>query len=269
MTTNPSAKAAPSTGYIVLPDAPKPEDMNNYLFLHSPGNSHFLALHLGNPDTTLMLGDTYIAREPTSSQLGLFAPDLFIAFNVNPAAAKERNGYVISEQGKPPDFVLEIGSRYTGRRDVTVKREGYAAPGHSGVLAVRRFRRTLPRGSPGRGTGWWTASTNQSPSNSWTPGRIRDTVRRWTCSCGGRTGSWAGTTWRRGGISPGSAMSRNGRMPSERGQKLSAIGQIRPRRGYANSKRNSAAGNNADSFQFPAPPPRSRVDSPVARLLNL
>ena len=129
MTTNPSAEAAPSTGYIVLPDAPKPEDMNNYLFLHSPGNSHFLALHLGNPDTTLMLGDTYIAREPTSSQLGLFAPDLFIAFNVNPAAAKERNGYVISEQGKPPDFVLEIGSRYTGRRDVTVKREGYAAMG--------------------------------------------------------------------------------------------------------------------------------------------
>ena len=129
MTTNPSAKAAPSTGYIVLPDAPKPEDMNNYLFLHSPGNSHFLALHLGYPDTTLMLGDTYIAREPTSSQLGLFAPDLFIAFNVNPAAAKERNGYVISEQGKPPDFVLEIGSRYTGRRDVTVKREGYAAMG--------------------------------------------------------------------------------------------------------------------------------------------
>ena len=127
MTTNPSAKAAPAAGYIVLPDAPKPEDMNNYLFLHSPGNSHFLALHFGNPDTTIMFGDVYIAREPTSSQLGLFAPDLFIAFNVNPAAARERNGYVISEQGKPPDFVLEIGSRYTGRRDVTVKREGYAA----------------------------------------------------------------------------------------------------------------------------------------------
>ena len=131
MTTNPSAKAAPAPapGYIVLPDAPKPEDMNNFLFLHSPGNSHFLALHFGNPDTTIMFGDVYIAREPTSSQLGLFAPDLFIAFNVNPAAARERNGYVISEQGKPPDFVLEIGSRYTGRRDVTVKREGYAALG--------------------------------------------------------------------------------------------------------------------------------------------
>ncbi len=129
MTTNPSAKAAPAAGYIVLPDAPKPEDMNNFLFLHSPGNSHFLALHFGNPDTTIMFGDVYIASEPTSSQRGLFAPDLFIAFNVDPTAARERNGYVISEQGKPPDFVLEIGSRYTGRRDVTVKREGYAALG--------------------------------------------------------------------------------------------------------------------------------------------
>ena len=129
MTTNPSPKAVPAAGYIMLPDAPEPEDVNNFLFLHSPGNSHFLALHFGNPETTLMLGDVYIASEPTSSQQGLFAPDLFIAFNVDPAAARERNGYVISEQGKPPDFVLEIGSRYTGRRDVTVKREGYAALG--------------------------------------------------------------------------------------------------------------------------------------------
>ncbi len=39
------------------------------------------------------------------------------------------NGYIIEEQGKPPDFVLEIASRTTGRWDITEKRDGYAALG--------------------------------------------------------------------------------------------------------------------------------------------
>ena len=129
MTTKPPARAASIPGYVQLPDPPEPEDMNNYLFLHSPGNSHFLAMHFGNEDTTIVLGDTYATPEPTASRQGIFHPDLLIAFDADPAAARERNGYVISEQGKPPDFVLEVGSRYTGRRDVTVKREGYAALG--------------------------------------------------------------------------------------------------------------------------------------------
>ena len=64
------------------------------------------------------------------------APDLLISFNTNPDASIRRNGYVISEQGKPPDFVLEIGSSSTGRRDATVKRDGYAA---LGVLEYWRF----------------------------------------------------------------------------------------------------------------------------------
>ena len=41
----------------------------------------------------------------------------------------QRNGYVISEVGKPPDLVLEVGSRSTGRNDYTNKRETYAEYG--------------------------------------------------------------------------------------------------------------------------------------------
>ena len=41
----------------------------------------------------------------------------------------QRNGYVISEVGKPPDLVLEVGSRSTGRIDYTDKRETYAEYG--------------------------------------------------------------------------------------------------------------------------------------------
>ena len=44
----------------------------------------------------------------------------------NPARIIARNGYVVSDVGKPPDFILEVASPSTGRRDYTVKREGYA-----------------------------------------------------------------------------------------------------------------------------------------------
>ncbi len=57
------------------------------------------------------------------------APDPLIAFGVSPDACRESNGYVISEQGKPPDFVLEIASRSTGRQDIVEKRAAHAGLG--------------------------------------------------------------------------------------------------------------------------------------------
>ena len=129
MTTNPAAQAAHGTDFVRLPDPPEPEDMNNFKYLHAPGNSQHLAEHFGHEDTTIITGEAYISRVPTSSRQGLFYPDLLIAFDVDPEGGSDRNGYIIEEQGKPPDFVLEIASPTTGRRDVTVKREGYAALG--------------------------------------------------------------------------------------------------------------------------------------------
>ena len=51
-------------------------------------------------------------------------PDLLVAFGVDPAAYKASNAYVISEQGKPPDFVLEShrgapGALIPGRSGMT------------------------------------------------------------------------------------------------------------------------------------------------------
>ena len=62
-----------------------------------------------------------------------------MTFGVDPKAIVARNGYVISEVGKPPDFVLEVASRSTGRRDYTVKRDGYAG---YGVREYWRFDHT-------------------------------------------------------------------------------------------------------------------------------
>ena len=78
------------------------------------------------------------------------APDLLIAFlGADPEACREDNGYVISVHGKPPDFVMEIASRSTGRQDVEGKRTGYAGLGIPEYWRCRRGR-GVPRHTAGR-----------------------------------------------------------------------------------------------------------------------
>ena len=93
------------------------------------GSFHHLVQHVGNPETTIAAGERYVAREPESPATERMAPDLLIAFNADPGAYRDNNGCIISAQGKPPDFVMEIASRRTGRRDVVQKRARYAALG--------------------------------------------------------------------------------------------------------------------------------------------
>ena len=52
-----------------------------------------------------------------------------MAFGVNSAEAVARSGFAIDDQGKPPDFVLEIASLTTAENDYTYKRRDYAAYG--------------------------------------------------------------------------------------------------------------------------------------------
>ena len=87
-----------------------------------------LALHFAHRDDVLIASSGYLRSQPYDDT-EIFAPDLVVTFGVNPAGIVARNGYVISEVGKPPDFVMEVASRSTGRRDYTVKRDGYAGYG--------------------------------------------------------------------------------------------------------------------------------------------
>ena len=113
---------------FVFPDPPEDHDdkMTNYDQMAETGNTRYLAIHLGNPETTLVVGERYLALVPTRDMTGLTYPDLLVAFDVNPEDYRQHNAYVISEQGKPPDFVLEVASRSSGQRDVAEKRETYA-----------------------------------------------------------------------------------------------------------------------------------------------
>jgi Uma2 family endonuclease len=114
-----------------LPDPPegKPEDMTNFNQTNITGNAHNLMHHLGNFETTLVAGEHYMARTRPREMTGVRYPDLLVAFGVNPEAYRQSNAYIIDEQGKPPDFVMEIASPSTRDQDATVKRREYEALG--------------------------------------------------------------------------------------------------------------------------------------------
>jgi len=141
MTTAKTPKAPPG---FTLPEPPKSQDekMTASRHLSLTGGAHFLAQHLGNPETTIVGADLYLIPIPTTeltSMAGAVYPDLLVAFDADPALYYAQNGYVISEQGKPPDFVLEVASPSTGRRDTVEKRVIYA---QRGILEYWRFDET-------------------------------------------------------------------------------------------------------------------------------
>jgi Uma2 family endonuclease len=123
-----SEKYAPEDQF---PERPRRTDLQNARFRERPGHMTALARHYGSPDTTLIMGDIPVRHsfERGLAPRTLRYPDLLIAFNVHPAEVFARRGYAIDDQGKPPDFVLEIASIHTALNDYTTKRIDYAAYG--------------------------------------------------------------------------------------------------------------------------------------------
>ena len=128
MTSRP-IKKTPATGPDDrFPEFPPRDDMQNSIYLSAPAHQAALSHHFGGPDTTVILSEVPIGRSVSQRQ-GLRVPDLLVAFGVDHAGVIGRHGYSIEEQGKPPDFVLEVASVTTGRNDYTQKRDDYAAFG--------------------------------------------------------------------------------------------------------------------------------------------
>jgi len=133
---------------IRFPDIPErtPDDMTSAKAIHLNGRSHSLRVHLSNQPNTIVDAEHYISPIPTRDMTGIVYPDLLIAFNANPEALGESNAYVISEQGKPPDFVLEVASRSTRTYDRTTKRDIYAG---LEIPEYWRFDERPTRNNPG------------------------------------------------------------------------------------------------------------------------
>ena len=75
-----------------------------------------------------MTGECYLCDDPANI-IGRLRPDCIVAFGMTRPKREivASNAYIINELGKPPDFLLGVGSLSIDRRDYTVKRETYAA----------------------------------------------------------------------------------------------------------------------------------------------
>ena len=125
MTTKP-VTPQPETGKLLrFPDAP-PEEMTAYHHVNFPGYPGSIALHFGSPGTTVILSEIAAGLFVRDDREGIRYPDLLISFDAKPELIIPRNGYLIPEQGKPPEFVLEVASASTGEIDEDDKRRDYA-----------------------------------------------------------------------------------------------------------------------------------------------
>ena len=80
-------------------------------------------------------GDTFIYYVEGNPRR-FFSPDCYVIFGLSEAALESlslqgNNTYLLWEVGKPPDFILEIGSESTGSVDTGSKRDLYAEIGVS------------------------------------------------------------------------------------------------------------------------------------------
>ncbi len=92
-----------------------------------------LEAHFSNVPCSRVNGDTfiyYVEGDPRRS----VSPDCYGVFGLSEPAIhslslKGNNTYLLWEVGKPPDFILEIGSRSTARSDLGSMRDLYAELG--------------------------------------------------------------------------------------------------------------------------------------------
>lgn len=125
----PVAAVPPLRHLTLLPDPPQLPDMASQM----PDLARAVLIledyYRSRPDAVVM-GNCYLCLDAAAFR-GSPYPDCMVSFGMAWPAAEitEANGYTISELGKPPDFVLEIASQSTGRRDYTAKRELYASYG--------------------------------------------------------------------------------------------------------------------------------------------
>ena len=130
-TARPAKPPAPALPFFRLPDIPEkhPDDMTSVDNLHRHGAIANIVQYLGNPETTIVSAEHYVVPGPAYVAGESKYPDLLVAFDADPAAYDARNGYLVPEQGKPPDFILEVASRRSAAEDPGVKKDYYERMG--------------------------------------------------------------------------------------------------------------------------------------------
>ena len=81
-------------------------------------------LEVAHPEA-LAVADILVYPEEGNAK-NRIAPDVLVAFGVG---THSRSSYLVWEEGKPPDWVLEVASPSTAAKDLDFKRRAYAAMG--------------------------------------------------------------------------------------------------------------------------------------------
>ena len=118
MTGKPSVStAADSDGLETFPTFPPRGDVQTFIHLTRHSIPPAIVRHLGDSETTLVVGNAPVAWNVVQTKEDVRIPDLMVAFDVDCAAIFKRNGYAINLVGKPPDFALDVASPATGPPD--------------------------------------------------------------------------------------------------------------------------------------------------------
>lgn len=130
-TIRPADLPVAATTPFRLPDIPErhPDDMTSVDNLHRHGAIANIIQYLGHPETTIVSAEHYVVPGPAYVAGESRYPDLLVALDANPEGYAASNGYVVSQQSKPPDFILEVASRRTASDDVGAKRDYYETLG--------------------------------------------------------------------------------------------------------------------------------------------
>ena len=121
-------KTRSKTDYLdKLPDPPRVPDMMEQMPAIAGFFTMLRAWFRNRGDVFIGIG-RYLWKTPYDGH-GLYPDGSFAVGIEDVERLLQRNGYVISEVGKLPDLVLEVGSRSTGRSDYTDKRETYSEYG--------------------------------------------------------------------------------------------------------------------------------------------
>ena len=134
MTSKISKPAAPYIPYrMVLPEdfvCPDPERQPDAM-QQSPvleECAHLLRHHFAER-TEVHIGGAGFVYYQQGDMNRKFEPDMHISFGVDAASVFRRNGYIIWEAGKAPDFALEVASESTHTVDTGTKPGLYARVG--------------------------------------------------------------------------------------------------------------------------------------------
>ena len=138
--------AAPSAAPgAVFPERPPRMDMQNFIYLNRPG--HATAIARLPRRRRLHPGHRRYPRGLEPQRTGKPALPGFDGgpFDVDLQAVIADRGFSIDDQGKPPEFVLEVASVRTARNDYTTKRDRYASYGVSEYWRFDPSDPALPR----------------------------------------------------------------------------------------------------------------------------